>query len=221
MTSNILNPDLLLILDRDASSTYGCDQDWYADRWQRNAGCGPCTAATILYYLSRSRSFLNHLYTACSHTREDFTHFMADIWHFVTPGNMGVNEASVLADGVTKYAAGHGVILQSEIKRVPPKRKRAAPYQEFYDFIRDGLEHDCPVAFLNLSNGRLPNLDSWHWVTITGLAGPGEAVIADSGERKTIKLEQWYQSSLMGGAAVWFSVENVPSASLVEDFCQR
>ncbi|HAL74829.1 MAG TPA: hypothetical protein DCM45_07070 [Clostridiales bacterium] len=222
MTERISQPDFLLIRDCDSDNkTFGCNQAWYAERWQRDAGCGPCTAATILYYLSRSCEGLGHLYTADTFFRNDFSLFMAEIWHFVTPGHMGVNEAAVLADGVVRYAAGHGVILRSAIKKVPPKRNRTVPYADFVNFIRQGLSNDCPVAFLNLSNGRLPNLDSWHWVTITELTNDGSAEISDSGERKQIDLQRWYGSSLLGGAAVWFTVDDGSSVSLVEDLGQR
>ena len=48
------------------------------------------------------------------------------------------------------------------------------------NFVRLGLDQDCPVAFLNLSNGRLTNLDSWHWVTITGLLADSSESTIDS-----------------------------------------
>ena len=50
--SELSRPDLLVISDESATQYYGCDQDWFALHWQRQAGCGPCTAATLLYYLS-------------------------------------------------------------------------------------------------------------------------------------------------------------------------
>ena len=208
MTASIRKPDLLLIKNSEtADPAYGCNQNWFTERWQRQAGCGPSTAATILYYLARSLDFHDLLYSASSYAREDFKHFMSDIWNYVTPGHMGVNEASVLAGGVIRYAAGHGIILRSEIYKVPPKRSRTAPYADFANFIQKGLDSDCPVAFLNLSNGRLKSLDSWHWVTLTSLDDSGEAEISDSGEQKRIRLQHWYQSSWLGGAAVWFTVE--------------
>ena len=49
-------PGLIRIVSKDlAEESFGCDQEWYAEHWQRQAGCGPCTAATLLYYLSRRR----------------------------------------------------------------------------------------------------------------------------------------------------------------------
>lgn len=202
----IARPDLILISDQNAAeAAFGCDQDWFADYWQRQAGCGPCTAATLLYYLSRRHPDYARLYTAASHNREDFTQFMSEIWHYVTPGSMGVNEASILADGVQQYAACFGFSLQPHILKVPALQHASRPTaDEFTGFIRAGLQLDCPVAFLNLSNGQLTNLDNWHWVTITQLDSHGIATIADSGERKTINLILWYNTSLLGGALVYF-----------------
>jgi hypothetical protein len=215
-------PDLLLIHARDAgATTYGCDQDWYADHWQRQAGCGPCTAATVLYYLSRRRPDLARLYTAASNDRSDFMHYMSEIWHYVTPGHMGVNEASILANGVQSFAASQGIVLQSRSLRIPKLQQATRPaFTELVAFIRQGLATDCPVAFLNLSNGQLTNLDHWHWVTITGLDCPADsalphdegqpgdmlATIADSGDYKVINLSLWYRTTLLGGAVVYFDV---------------
>jgi hypothetical protein len=98
-------------------------------------------------------------------------------------------------------------------------KQRNGSFDEFAAFIRQGLMLDCPVAFLNLSNGSLNNLDSWHWVAITKLQAGQDAdllaTIADSGERKVINLSEWYRSSWLGGAAVWFSVdlESSPEAN--------
>jgi hypothetical protein len=78
-----------------------------------------------------------------------------------------------------------------------------------------------PGGFSHLSNGHLINLDSWHWVTITALDDAGMAEISDSGERKQIDLERWYATSLLGGAAVWFTVHSETSARLVENPGQR
>ncbi len=214
MALSIEKPELLLITDRLRSqSAFGCDQTWYASAWQRQAGCGPCTAATILFYLARSRAFLDHLYTPGSQIKEDFQHFMNDIWQYVTPGTLGVNEASILADGVVDYARDHGIQLTAHVMTVPRRKIRHEGYPVFDRFIREGLRQDCPVAFLNLSNGGLKNLDSWHWVTITELSGSdssvGQATISDSGYRKVIDLSAWYDASRWGGGAVWFDVASV------------
>jgi hypothetical protein len=232
--ASLAQPDLLLIHARGTgATTYGCDQEWYAEYWQRQAGCGPCTAATVLYYLSRRQPGHERLYTAASHDRTDFTHFMSEIWHYVTPGNMGVNEASILAEGVKDFAASHGIILQPHVLRIPRSHQSRPTFPDLVDFIRQGLAADCPVAFLNLSNGQLTNLDNWHWVTITRLDHPADAVlphdegqpddvlvtIADSGDYKVINLSLWYRTTLLGGALVYFSAAAAASADSRAPVC--
>jgi hypothetical protein len=214
LLSELANPDLMMIHDEgSADKSFGCKQDWFGQHWQRQAGCGPCTAATLIYYLSRRQPELGPLYTAASHTKTDFTHFMEEIWYYVTPGYMGVNEASILADGVHLYAESHGIELTPIVQKIPGNQQSSRPSaSEFTSFIKQGLDQDCPVAFLNLSNGQLDNLDSWHWVSITGLqADPnGEifATIADNGECKQINLTLWHCTTLLGGAVVYFTAGN-------------
>ena len=73
------------------------------------------------------------------------------------------------------------------------------------DFLIQALDADGPVAFLNFSNGSLPNLDSWHWVPLIALT-EGEGVllctILDEGAEKVIDLALWQETTLLGGALV-------------------
>ena len=68
-------------------------------------------------------------------------------------------------------------------------------------FVQGGLDADCPVAFLNLSSGQTVGLDSWHWVTITGLQGE-QVIILDSGRVFSINLYVWYKTTTMRGGFV-------------------
>jgi hypothetical protein len=208
--AGLAEPDLIRIIgDQPGEFSFGCDQDWYPDSWQRRAGCGPCTAATLLFYLARRYTDLAHLYALPSGTRADFTRFMQDIWQYVTPGNKGVNEAAILSGGVCCFAATRQVQLDPVTLVVPGiQQSRRPSLPEMVRFIRSGLCQDSPVAFLNLSNGKLPNLDSWHWVLITTLSGNGEpeaqATVSDSGLSKQLDLGLWHRTSLLGGSFVYF-----------------
>jgi hypothetical protein len=205
-------PELLDIpLDDAAQAAFGCDQDWYGEHWQRQAGCGPCTSATILYYLALSRPDLSALYTLPAGSQEQFRAFMDQIWQYVTPGRMGVNEAGMLVDGVVRYAGTRAIGLASAIFCIPGLTSSRQPLESFRDFIVSGLSRQTPVAFLNLSNGKLDNLDSWHWVTVTALFGDPQgqlfAELSDSGEKKRVNLSLWYRTTRLGGAAVYFLPE--------------
>lgn len=225
----LLRPDLLDIplsgLPGQAGSlsavSFGCNQDWYDEHWQRQAGCGPCTSATLLLYLARTRPELAPLYPLPAADRIHFRHFMNQIWTFVTPGRMGVNEASMLVDGVTRFAATREKVLSNSVFLIPGLTCNRHPFDQFISFILTGLNTDSPVAFLNLSNGRLTNLDSWHWVTISALflndQAEHMAEISDSGDRKYINLTLWYQSTRLGGAAVYFSPADPVSGNSAPD----
>lgn len=204
---SIENPEHMLISD-EGNLFYGCNQEWFSDNWQRRAGCGPCTAATILYYFSRRPQRLDCLYPSRKASRDAFVCFMDEIWQFVTPGAAGVNEASMLIDGMLKFADQCNISLKPALYCVPAIKRRTDPFSELMNFLQTGLAADSPVAFLNLSNGQLANLDSWHWVTITAVSA-GDAVISDSGERKIVNLALWYETSLLGGAFVWFDIPEV------------
>ena len=162
----------------------------------------------MLLYLARSRASFERLYPQTVQDQAFFTTFMDQIWTYVTPGHMGVNEASMLVNGIVKYAATCSISLDATTFPIPGQKNRRKPLQAFQAFVIEGLQHDSPVAFLNLSNGGLTNLDSWHWIAITALyLHDGEQLLAevsDSGERKLIDLAFWYGSTRLGGAAVYF-----------------
>jgi hypothetical protein len=212
LLAGLSRPDMLQItLPADEAEparpdyAFGCNQDWFGEAWQRQAGCGPCTASTILLYLARQHPALAGLYPDDETIHASFVPFMNRIWSFVTPGHMGVHEASILSDGVRKFAALHQIDLAVETFVIPALPGQRQAFDAWIAFLRRNLERDCPVAFLNLSNGRLANLDSWHWVTVTRLfhrAGDLFAEISDSGERKLIDLGLWYRTTRLGGASV-------------------
>ena len=73
------------------------------------------------------------------------------------------------------------------------------------DFLIRALDADCPVAFLNFSNGSLPNLDSWTgFPSSPSPRGKGVLLctILDEGAEKVIDLALWQETTLLGGALV-------------------
>ena len=59
---------------------------------------------------------------------------------------------------------------------------------------------------MNLSNGMLTNLESWHWVTITALCtDTNKAEISDYGKSFEVDLSQWLKTSALGGAFVYLT----------------
>ena len=199
--SAILHPEWMDVEGPDGTWTHGADQDWYPDPWQRRAGCGPTTASVILAYLARSRGELAGLCPLSDRTRAGFTQFMCQMWNFVTPVSHGLNQPRMMVDGMAAWARARGVDLSPALFPVPAARTKRLPFDQAAAFLTASLDRDCPVAFLNLHNGKVKELDRWHWVTIVALRGD-VATLVDSGRRFDIDLALWYESSKKRGGFV-------------------
>ena len=209
---------------------YGCDQNWYQDPFQQKAGCGPCAAANLIDYTGRPLQIVPSAAStppeqavistpqkqaAASTLPSDFVQLMHEVWHFVTPGLMGVHRTRHLAGGLDRYAREHNLQIRSVRLEIPVRRKRRPQDADAIMFIRKGLESDSPVAFLNRSNGVLTEPESWHWVTITALYRlPDEtclAEIANYGIRSLIDLSTWLRTTRLGGGFVYCQALGSPA----------
>ena len=199
-------PERLNVIGPGGEVTVGGSQEWYADHWHRLAGCGPTSAANILWYLARSGRRV-----PCETGdggRDDFLALMDEMFTFVTPGVRGVNSSAIFTGGIAGYAEKHGVAIDSHVLEIPGRPLRRPGANEVYDFVRAAISNDTPLAFLNLSNGTLVNLDNWHWVTVIGMDGDSMAAdISDQGRVLTIDLAEWLRTSVLGGALVYLTVQ--------------
>ena len=78
-------------------------------------------------------------------------------------------------------------------------------------FLRNAIRNDTPVAFLNLDNGNVKELYSYHWVTAISLKySPNEnlayLLILDGGQEIEIDLSRWLTTTKAGGGFVSFSL---------------
>ena len=119
--------------------------------------------------------------------RAAFTAHMVRVWDYVTPRFHGLNRPELMVEGMAAYAASRGVPLSPALLAFPAARTKRPPWEEVADFVRRSLARDCPVAFLNLHNGRVKELDWWHWVTII---------------RLTIDFHLWYETTRRRGGFV-------------------
>lgn len=189
---------------------YGADQEWFGPLWRRKAGCGPTTAAEQLAYLAHTRPGLEPLCTLPVLERKSFAAYMDAVWEYVTPGCHGLNTIEKYSDGVRAFARARGVKVRPLELAVPKDAAKRVPFADCVAFLRAGLEGGCPVAFLNLDNGQVENLDYWHWVLVTGLILDGETVTAvatDGGKRLEIDLRLWYATTSDGGGFVCLPAE--------------
>ena len=170
MTVSVLHPEVLTIAEEESQRTsFGGDQEWYADEWHRRAGCGPTCAANVTAYLALTRPELRALYAGEDMRKSFFSAHMEDVYQFVTPGNMGLNRVEMYTLGMADFARSRGLSLKEHVFEVHGNMRRdRPPVSELAEFVRAGLASDCPVAFLNLTKGRVKNIQGWHWLTITG-----------------------------------------------------
>lgn len=157
---------------------YGGDQDWYNKYFKRLAGCGPTTASTIIMYELRKENV--------SLSKEDYIKLMHMMWNYITPGMMGVNKGQMYIDGFNKYIKTHAINLKNY--KYLHIEKNDKNKQKVLEFIKEAINNDHPVAFLNLDNGKEISLESWHWVTIIGINDDLKATICDEGYLKEIDL---------------------------------
>lgn len=199
----ILHKDLFEISD-GIQTYHGPNQSWYETQWQRSSGCGPTTCSNLMWYLSRSKKEYESLCSYNGQDYEGFLNLMNEVWNCVTPGYMGVNTTKLFADGALSYGEKKGVSLKVHTLEMPGILHSEKKEEEVFSFLETALKNDKPVAFLNRSNGRLKNLESWHWVTITSLLREKKIVeIYDQNKIVEIDLGLWLDSSLYGGGFVW------------------
>ncbi len=210
MVISISRPDLLTIADEKTDrSFFGGIQDWYSTEWSRRAGCGPTCAANLLAYLAFSRPEFRPLYRYEKMNLSDFAQHMEEVYRFVTPGNMGLNRVEMFSDGVAGFAGSRGILLHPHAFRVLGNMAKDRPdVSALMEFVRAGLASDCPVGFLNLTKGRVKNLQSWHWVTVTAADMENNSIIvsaSDEGRQISLDLRLWYLTTRMSGGLAYFT----------------
>lgn len=199
---SIRSPRLLQIADGGGIS-YGAHQIWYRSWLGRMGGCGPTAAANLLWYLTATRpEICAPLLVGDGTIRADMQRLMEEVWKYVTPGMRGVDKASMLADGAVRFGADHGVSLKSRILEIPPAVRERPALAETQAFLENAFRQDLPVAFLNLSNGAVRSLDSWHWVTLIAVDSFLRVEMYDQGRRQTIDMALWLDTTKGGGALV-------------------
>ncbi len=212
MDISISRPELFNIIDEKTTKVFfGGDQDWYTAERSRRAGCGPTCAANILAYLALTRPELKALYGFKTMSLAAFAQHMEDVYQFVTPGNRGLNRTEMFTDGVTGFARSRGITLTPHVFGVASNLMRnRAPAAALSEFVKAGLDLDCPLGFLNLTKGRVKNLQSWHWITITAAhidEGILTADASDEGLHRHFDLRLWYLSTRLPGGLVYFTHE--------------
>lgn len=201
-----LNTPKLLEVQSKHGVYIGGSQEWYSESWQRMSGCGPTAASNLIWYLTRSRSELGCLCDVGNADKVSFVKLMSEMFTHITPGMLGVNTSAIFTTGVLKYGEVHDVTLIPHVIEIPKLSILRPDLEKVQEFILSALRSDCPVAFLNLSNGNQHKLDGWHWVTIIALETETMSVyFSDQGHILNIDFAAWLKTSLLGGALIYLT----------------
>lgn len=209
-TTSLSNLDLFKIMDQTTGQTsYGCQQLWYPKKWQRLAGCGPTVATNLFFYLSHNRAPLE--LEEGSNSKGYWISLMEQMWQYVTPSMRGVNTTQRFYKPLLSFMKTKGLLADYRFCDIPKEKSQRPEFQEIVDFLGEALIKDAPIAFLNLDNGEVKNLDRWHWVTIISLEynedGTNAFVnILDEGQIKNIDLLLWFKTTTLGGGFVYFRI---------------
>jgi len=196
-------PELLTLRGENGAVFLGGSQTWYALPWRRMSGCGPTNASNLIWYLARSRPGLRPLWEAGDGGTDRFLELMNCMFDYVKPGMRGVNSTALFVDGALRFAQMKGLQLDAQVLEIPREAGERPSFGQVRAFVCGALEKDRPVAFLNLSNGAVRNLDNWHWVLLAA-AQPrgGHVTMWDQGYKSEIDLELWLQTTTNGGGFV-------------------
>jgi hypothetical protein len=198
--------EYFIITGHDGVEYYGGDQGWPNSVGFRNeAACGATTVSNIFSYFVRTHPELASLISPAPEAlgvQDHFIHFMEQVYPYVQPTVIGVMPGDFI-NGAVGYAREKGFEISTETLVVPSARKKRPSDEATARFIKEALSVNIPVAFLNLSNGSVKNLDSYHWVTIVAVDDEAmTAAIIDNGLKLTIDLGKWLKKSTLGGAFV-------------------
>ena len=128
---------------------------------------------------------------------------MEETWHYVTPGAFGLPEIKLAAKGMLAFAGDKGIKLKTRQLAVPLIGYRRPKKEDMLKFLEDALQDDLPIAFLNLHNGNVGNLESYHWVCIVAYdAASGKVIIYDHGKRLEVDIVKWLEQTKAGGGFV-------------------
>ena len=195
MNISVAKPELMNVVAADGEVYIGGSQEWYNDGWHKKAGCGPVAASNIVWYIMRKLG-----------AASDYLRLMNDMFGFVTPGIKGVNTSAIFVDGVLRFASENKMLLTPRVLEIPQKKDKRPDDSTIKDFICNALNADSPVAFLNLSNGTVSLLENWHWVTIIAIDPETMMTdIIDHGKMISINISEWLNTSMLGGALVYFT----------------
>ncbi len=196
MKHTINNLDRFEIIDETNKLIYhGFNQEWYSSKVKRIAGCGPTVASSLTLYLFSS---------SLNQNKEELKSLQETMWKYVKPTWTGISSIDKFQKMYKKYTELHHYDVVFKLFYVETSNQKRN-VQEFISFIKNELDNNHPIAFLNKDHGNQINLDSWHWTIIVGYEDIDKDLIVDlfdNGQQLSLNLTQWFNTTKKGGGCV-------------------
>lgn len=194
----IRHPDWVTIQE-NGKDVLGYNQEWYPEKRQKLAGCGPTAGSMMAAYIERKQ------WGQKVETREEALAIMLDIWKYATPRMHGLYKTRWLKEGLSAYMKERGLKGNVEALPIPSIRLLAPKLPKVAAFIREGLEADCPIGFLNLHSGGEPIPYHWHWMPLVKMEERDDGIYCtlwDEGKPHVFNLGNWLKNTKFGGGFV-------------------
>ena len=98
----IRHPDWVTIQE-NGKDVLGYNQEWYPEKRQKLAGCGPTAGSMMAAYIERRQQGRK------VETRKEALAIMLDIWKYATPRMHGLYKTRWLKEGLTAYMQDWGL----------------------------------------------------------------------------------------------------------------
>ena len=189
---------------------YGGDQDWWAKRHFRLAGCGTMAAADITAYTARAKGWQG-LYAgenaAGFIAKQDFLQHMDAVIACLTPTMKGIPYVGYFQQGFERFVCSRGYRVESWCSY----QEKCKPENALVDalaYLLPNLMADRPLACIHwFGVPRIRALNpeecgesysnmNWHWVVISGLAfvnGRVEVSLSSEGKLYRFDLQDFLQ----------------------------
>ena len=191
----LTKPDGLKLTGINGETYIGGSQEWYKDSWHIASGCGPIAASNLIWFRTQPQG-----------GQGQYIDLMSEMYTYLTPGMKGINTSALFMGGISRYGMEHSLNILPRALDIPNRPRRRPDIDMVRKFIISALNADAPVAFLNRSNGKVSNLENWHWVTIIAFdTDILHAQISDYGKVSELDISKWLRTSILGGAFVFLT----------------
>ncbi len=175
---------------------YGGNQEWFAQKMKRRAGCGCTSGANLAAYYASNHPEMAAIYDGeCNQfDQAEYIRAMDDMYRYMKPGLIGYPYVKKFGRQFVKFCKDHGIKAEAHFCL------KFRDSEEAFAYVKENIDADHPVALLILFHrAHALREDNWHWVTITGYIvdennpHTSEIILSNCGERQIVKAYELFE----------------------------